>query len=779
MSPLAQYVTAFLECVAPGELHTFQTFHDRVKDQPGPILHGTFEQHEQALLACQAAGHGVFWTINATNQCGRELTDITRVRCVWLDIDDAGRDITPICQALPPHCIVESSPGKWHLYWRVADCPLEMGAPLLDALVQRWAGDVGAKGLNRVLRLPGFAHLKGEPFTSRVVSWAPGAAPYTLADIQQRLLPGVPLAPAPVIDLDTDLHEGPVEGWRNTISDEKLTRKLNGLDPAPPSAAEAFAGKWSLHQLWAPDLAQLQAEGVRSEARMALLTRLLFLTGGDSKRVYDLVKNHELAVKDGREGLLLKELARARGVFLSWWEPEKARRDAQVAEAKALGDAEVHDAILPTVLTVEQMEDQFVHIAVGTGVVWRAGKKVYRFHEAADVFAASQHEYVEQKTGEIKTKPAIQSWKLSTKRRSAGTLTWRPGASEFCAAVNANGGHVEAYNTWRGLQPLQAPANWRDWAGWFEHHVAYLVPIEEERRTFLQWLAHIVQAPGELPHTAYLMVTETTGTGRNWLSGVLARALRGYVALGVSVGPILDGKFNGILSEKLLATVDEVREGMDGDRFKRAEALKSLVNQEVRQIDHKYGLQVVEKNCCRWLFFSNHHDALPFDNNDRRLIVIDNPVERRDEAYYTTLYGLLKEPLFIASVREYLATLSLEGFNPGRPAPMSLAKARALEAMTPGIDRAVREFKARWQSNWATVRDLKAAICEATGENPKDSALQHAMKRCGILHTGLRFMMDGVRERAIAWGIDAEVARNAPQPSVQAAITAARKADAE
>lgn len=774
-----EYTGAFLRCVAPDDTQfTFQTFHDREEGHGGHILHGTIEQCGERLQQLQQQGHGVFWTVNRTNLAGRGLSDVTAVRALWLDIDEPGRDIAPIVAALPPHAVVESSPGKHHLYWRVEGLSLTDAPGYLDALVARWAGDVGAKGINRVLRLPGFWHLKAEPHYTRIVSWAPGAAPYTPEQILHHLLGGVaPAPPAPAV-LDTELHAGPVDGWREPITTERLMAKLNGLEQHVPSAGQAFSGGWTLHQLWAPDMREIEASGRRSEARMSLLSRLMFLTGGDSRRVYDLVQGHDLAIKDNREGLLLKELASARQTFLTWWTPVHERRLEQAAEAKAIG-AGVGEgvSILPIVLTTEQMVEDLVLIETQTGVVYRPGRKVMKFDEAAASFAASRERIKDPDTGKERVVPSLGQWKTHPARKTAGVLTWRPGQPEFCAPTSGANGHTVAYNTWRGLPVLVPPENWQEWAVPFLAHVTYLVPVEAERTRFLQWLAHIVQRPGELPHTAYLMVTEATGTGRNWLSSVLARVFRGYVALGVQVGEVLDGDYNGDLSEKLLATVDEVREGMDSNRYQRAEALKATVTMENRKINHKYGMQYREQNCLRWLFFSNHHDALPFDNSDRRVIVIDNPTHPQPPEYYEALYGLLDRPEFIASVRQWMQCASLEGFSAGSRAPMNAAKLRAIDVMTPPIDRAVREFFQRWTAPYATVSDVRRAVQEATNEAPREAALTHALRRAKVL-AGRRVSISGVQERVFAWRGTQEAFDAVPSAEMGPAIQAARKIEA-
>lgn len=78
----------------------------------------------------------------------------------------------------------------------------------------------------------------------------------------------------------------------------------------------------------------------------------------------------------------------------------------------------------------------------------------------------------------------------------------------------------------------------------FLDHVTYLFADETERNTFLDWLAHLEQAPGELPHYGWLHVAHHTGCGRNWLASVLSRVWRAYVA-NVDLPTLLDSPYNG------------------------------------------------------------------------------------------------------------------------------------------------------------------------------------------------------------------------------------------
>jgi hypothetical protein len=325
---------------------------------------------------------------------------------------------------------------------------------------------------------------------------------------------------------------------------------------------------------------------------------------------------------------------------------------------------------------------------------------------------------------------------------SVEVLTWFPGRPQICQPPEGPG---PAFNMWRGLPPIPCPEDWETRVKPFLDHVAYLVPVEKERERFLCWLAHIFQAPEVLPHTGYLMTTQTQGIGRNLLASILVRALRGFVAAGLSLPELLDGTgFTGRLSKKLLLIFDEAREGSGDGRYKRQLRLTSMLNQEHRHINPKYGHESIEKNCARWLMFSNFDDAIPFDNADRRVIVIANPTVRKEDTYYERLYGLLNDIAFIGSVRRYLETKDISAFRPGEHAPMNEAKQRVLDSLMSDTDRAVDEFKQDCKTELTSRNAIRAYVennCTShKGAGPTEAHLTYAIIRAGMLPTGQRVL---------------------------------------
>src|SRR5438552_5555135 len=92
---------------------TFQTFddnHDRKNGKLARILHGTLDQHAKELTRLNEHGAGVFVAVNRTDMRGRARENIKSVRAVTVDLDGASVDPVKKC-VLPPHAIIETSPG--------------------------------------------------------------------------------------------------------------------------------------------------------------------------------------------------------------------------------------------------------------------------------------------------------------------------------------------------------------------------------------------------------------------------------------------------------------------------------------------------------------------------------------------------------------------------------------------------------------------------------------------------------------------------------------------
>jgi len=115
----------------------------------------------------QDQGSGVWVMVNEGDGQGRTAKNVVKIRALFIDLD--GSPWEPAAERLKPHMRVESSPGRWHLYWLVGDCTLDEFTPIQKAIARRFNGDPACHDLPRVLRVPGFYHLKGEPVMTKLI----------------------------------------------------------------------------------------------------------------------------------------------------------------------------------------------------------------------------------------------------------------------------------------------------------------------------------------------------------------------------------------------------------------------------------------------------------------------------------------------------------------------------------------------------------------------------------------------------------------------------------
>lgn len=180
----------FLQALESGGRFQFQTFDDS-KDKRQHLartMYGTLDDHAATLQELNAAGAGVFVTVNKTDGTGRKASNVVGVRALFIDGDGiplpscaAGTcriSVCPRCNAevqdgktwhCEPSLIVMRDANHWHAYWLLAvELPLAEFTAAQKRLIAYYESDGVIHDLPRVMRLPGFWHRKGEPRGVRV-----------------------------------------------------------------------------------------------------------------------------------------------------------------------------------------------------------------------------------------------------------------------------------------------------------------------------------------------------------------------------------------------------------------------------------------------------------------------------------------------------------------------------------------------------------------------------------------------------------------------------------
>jgi hypothetical protein len=94
----------------------------------------------------------------------RTKENIKDIRHVYLDLDRSGDEALEAIRnslAVPaPNFVLDTSPGKHQVVWKVAGVTQEEAESLLHCLANQFGGDPAATDSTRVLRLPGFVNRK-------------------------------------------------------------------------------------------------------------------------------------------------------------------------------------------------------------------------------------------------------------------------------------------------------------------------------------------------------------------------------------------------------------------------------------------------------------------------------------------------------------------------------------------------------------------------------------------------------------------------------------------
>jgi hypothetical protein len=121
----------------------------------------------QTWLANQnVRGSDVFIGMNPIKDGAHSRTkdNIKDIRHVYLDLDRNGDEALEAIRNSPaapaPNFVLDTSPGKHQVVWKVAGVAQGEAESLLHSLANQFGGDPAATDSTRVLRLPGFANRK-------------------------------------------------------------------------------------------------------------------------------------------------------------------------------------------------------------------------------------------------------------------------------------------------------------------------------------------------------------------------------------------------------------------------------------------------------------------------------------------------------------------------------------------------------------------------------------------------------------------------------------------
>ena len=201
-------------------------------------------------------------------------------------------------------------------------------------------------------------------------------------------------------------------------------------------------------------------------------------------------------------------------------------------------------------------------------------------------------------------------------------------------------------NTYHKTHPDPDPLLAKEAGEIFSGHIDLLIAEPEHRKTFLDFLAFLVQNPGQKIRWAPL-IQSVKGAGKGFIETVMRTALGSEQVKRVDPGTLFKDWTDWAYGAQL-TVLNEIR--VHGhSRFDVMNKLKEPVSDDWVSIQQRFRDHREVENLVNYMMFTNFHDALAIDSDERRYFVVKSPLQRksqlqelRDSGHFTKVFEMLK-----------------------------------------------------------------------------------------------------------------------------------------
>jgi hypothetical protein len=231
------------------------------------------------------------------------------------------------------------------------------------------------------------------------------------------------------------------------------------------------------------------------------------------------------------------------------------------------------------------------------------------------------------------------------------------------------------FNLWRMSKIVPKEGDTTLW----DAHLDYLFKNPDDKGHVLNWLSWVYQNQTRKPNHALLIIGENTGTGKSFIARVFEQLI-GTANTQRPKNSSLKGDFNGWALRCKLCIIEEL---MQIGRKEVAGELRDVITEPTIECNIKNVPAQLVENYMAMMGISNHTDALPIDDTDRRWLVVETQVKKEQNAeqikagYFDKLFTILEGPKsaeLLAAIAYQLKTRKLEGYSGLGVAPITYAK---------------------------------------------------------------------------------------------------------
>jgi hypothetical protein len=313
----------------------------------------------------------------------------------------------------------------------------------------------------------------------------------------------------------------------------------------------------------------------------------------------------------------------------------------------------------------------------------------------------------------------------------------------------------QALNTYRrgGVTPCETlDEDGQAVVNLFLRHIAWTFPDKAEQVLVLDWMAHVYQRPGQRVNWA-LLIWGVQGSGKTLLFNILQRIIGSENTKDVSPSS-LKTDYNDWAVGGIVGCVEEIR--VSGhNKWAVMDIMKPAITNDFLAINPKGKTSYSgAPNFCSYMMLTNHQDAIPVNDADRRFCVlfsahndtqameVDHGGAKGLAEYFRTLFDgcVYRRPDAMARFLSHYA-ISPSFDHKGR-APRTKAFSRMVEANVSDDQALIRDIIEDHGSDILSdqiicVTELKAqAMLKSDGELPTGRALGQILREIGYQPTG-------------------------------------------
>lgn len=163
----------------------------------------------------------------------------------------------------------------------------------------------------------------------------------------------------------------------------------------------------------------------------------------------------------------------------------------------------------------------------------------------------------------------------------------------------------------------------------FMAHVRFTLGDVDEQRLLIDFLAWVVQNPGHKINWA-LLLQGAQGVGKSYF-GVVMMLVLGEMARNIEPSA-LSGRFTAWAHGATLVIVEEIRV-VSESRYEIIDRLKPFIANATVPIEEKGRDHRTVPNFTSYLMFTNHKDALPLEQGDRRYAPLFSRVQTEEQLF--------------------------------------------------------------------------------------------------------------------------------------------------